>query len=496
MEKQLRRGVVAAAWLFVLSFIVLSMKRISYPFQLEWMEGGSLEHVHRLLERQPIYGPPDLEFTPFIYTPLFYYLGAVNASWLGEHLFALRIISFIASLGTLLCLFLIVRRETGDVFSGSLAAGLYAATFHLCEGWFDLARTDSLFLCLVLWASYLLRFGTSFVMRTMAGFLIFLSFFSKQVGLLACIPFLCHETLRFPKRTWGAWVGLGGSLLVSTLWMNFQTDGWYVYYCWELPRQHRWAWHMLFHFLTKDTLIPLTVAAGMALFHLSRVLNRPWRDPGWHAVCLAVGLILAALTSRLHSGGYVNVLMPAYAGIALLFGLAESNLKPVHISSQGPEKGLHRMLFVVLCMTQFLSLVYWPGAYLPSKEDRSAGRYVQAVIKDVEGETFCPGSGYLASRAGKASSVHPMALWDVLRGDVSRQAGDELVDRLKEALQTERYTAVLLQTNWLEDPLLTLLFREDLERHYKTRSRLFLDPEVFWPVAGWKTRPEVLYEPE
>ena len=40
----------------------------------------------------------------------------------------------------------------------------------------------------------------------------------------------------------------------------------------------------------------------------------------------AIGLIGSAWVSRLHTGGYANVLMPAYAAIALLAGLTYARL--------------------------------------------------------------------------------------------------------------------------------------------------------------------------
>ena len=48
---------------------VIVLLRIAYPYELDWLEGGTLDHVRRLRDGLPLYGPPDLTFTPFLYSP-------------------------------------------------------------------------------------------------------------------------------------------------------------------------------------------------------------------------------------------------------------------------------------------------------------------------------------------------------------------------------------------------------------------------------------------
>ena len=494
LEKWLRRAVFILSLGYIGCFLVVAGLRISYPFQLEWMEGGTLEHVRMILDGRPVYSSPDLEFIPFIYTPLLYFLGAVCSFVVGNTFLALRFVSFAATLGTMVCLYLFVRKETGSSFWGLLAPGLYAGSFELCGGWFDVARSDSLFLCLLLWSSYCLRFQKSFAGRTVAGFLLFLSFFSKQTGLVAGLPFLAYEMVRDPKRTWGAVLALGGSLLVSNLWMDAWTNGWYSYYCWELPGHHRWAWPMLFTFFTKDTVVPLTVAAGLGLYHLVWMFPVSWRDQRWHLPLLCLGLLGVSLGSRLHFGGYVNVLMPVYAGCAIGFGLGGQHIMG---ALEGLEREKRRRIaswVLVLSVVQFVSLAYKPWDHLPSKKDREAGERLVSLIAGVKGDVFCPGNGYLAVQAGKRSSVHQMAAQDLLRGsrdEVSRI----MIGQLRQALATRKYDGVVLGTNWFEDPRIAFFFKDVLETHYETDVRLFEDAQVFWPVTGWRTRPEVLCRP-
>ena len=44
--------------------------RLSYPLDLEWMEGGILTHALRLGRGLPLYAEPSVDFVSFLYTPL------------------------------------------------------------------------------------------------------------------------------------------------------------------------------------------------------------------------------------------------------------------------------------------------------------------------------------------------------------------------------------------------------------------------------------------
>src|SRR5437899_12451711 len=46
-------------------------RRIAYPYDLEWMEGGMLCHALRLVHGEPIYAEPSARFVSFAYMPLY-----------------------------------------------------------------------------------------------------------------------------------------------------------------------------------------------------------------------------------------------------------------------------------------------------------------------------------------------------------------------------------------------------------------------------------------
>src|SRR5439155_14413345 len=60
---------VSAAALVNLAFAI--GRRLVYPYDLEWMEGGMLCHALRVVQREPIYAEPSARFVSFAYTPLY-----------------------------------------------------------------------------------------------------------------------------------------------------------------------------------------------------------------------------------------------------------------------------------------------------------------------------------------------------------------------------------------------------------------------------------------
>jgi 4-amino-4-deoxy-L-arabinose transferase-like glycosyltransferase len=126
---------------------------MNYPFDLEWLEGATADHVQRILTGQKIYVPPSLAFTPFLYPPLYYYVSAAVSFVTGMSLLPLRLVSMASSLGCFWLVYRLVARETGRRYAGIVARGMFAATYRIGGAWLDLAR-DSLFLLLFLGAVY------------------------------------------------------------------------------------------------------------------------------------------------------------------------------------------------------------------------------------------------------------------------------------------------------------------------------------------------------
>ncbi len=473
----LERAAPLVAVLFIGLFVVVAGLRVGYPYELEWMEGGSLGHVRRVLAGEPLYVAPSLDFTPYIYTPLYYWVSAGAAALLGEGFAALRLVSTLSTLGCLCVLVLLVHRETGSGRLGLLAAGLFAATFMTAGAWFDLGRVDSLFLLLLLAGVYRARWARGTAGLAGAGLLFGLAFLTKQTALVITLPLALWALLahRGPAR-----VALVASFALvaggSTLALDALSDGWFSFYAFTLPRHHNTLPELVVLFWTADVLRPL----GLAALATAAFLAQARRDQRAFYGLLLVGLVGASYASRIHAGGYVNVLLPVYAGLAVGAALGVGALQPR--ASQLGARPRAFLSFAVL--VQFAALFESPIGQVPTAADRAAGDRLVEALREVPGDVLVLSHPHLAWRAGKPPHAQRMALYDVRRGT---SAGWEVLEaEVASAIRSRRYEAVILDVEWAWRP-------EGFETHYCPAGPVFEDPDVFWPVTGEPMRPTELY---
>ena len=75
--------VVVAAIAPIAIYLFVALRRIGYPFELEWLEGGEVEIVNRVVHGQGIYVAPSLHYVPYPYPPLVIWISAVFAKVFG-----------------------------------------------------------------------------------------------------------------------------------------------------------------------------------------------------------------------------------------------------------------------------------------------------------------------------------------------------------------------------------------------------------------------------
>ncbi|MFC2140447.1 ArnT family glycosyltransferase [Candidatus Auribacterota bacterium] len=467
---------------YLLIYLFIALLRISYPFELEWMEGGSLEQVQRILSGKNLYVAPSLRFIPFIYTPFYFYLSSLFAYLLGINFFSLRLLSFLASLASFYLIYLFVKKETNNRFFGFVALGFFLATFRISGAWFDLARVDSLFLSLLLLTFYFIRFSDSTASYILAGFSLFLSFFTKQIALLIFLPMIIYTFWYNRYRFYCLW----GTILLligcSTIVFNHFSDGWYNYYVYSLPAQHVWVSNLWAKFWTEDLLFKFSIPTLMALFYLLGQVISLDKKKSFFYFFMAAGMLGGSWISRLHSGGYYNVLFPAYALISILSGLFLA--KTFQIINQ---RQMAKISLYLLCIIQFILLRYPVKNEIPTKKDRLAGENLVAEISQLKGDLWIFHHNYLTQAAKNTSHAHRMAISDVLKGNDGR-IKETLLNEWKNIIQEKKYSTIIidLYEDWP--------FKTELEYYYKRKRVIFADTKVFWTKTGWSTRPQWIYE--
>ncbi len=478
--------IVASLWAVAL-YLFVALHRIRYPYELEWMEGGMVDHVARILHGQRIYVRPSLAFTPFVYPIVYYYVSAAAASVFGLGFLALRVVSFVSSLGTFALLAVLVRRETRSWTAAIAAVGVLAGSFPLSGGWFDLGRVDSLFLLLLIASVGIARRFQNVAGACAAAFVLTIAFHTKQSALIVAAALalaLALTSLRRALLFSGCFVA---GVTASSLWLERLHGGWYGFYTIAVVRGHAIANEMHAIFWRDEVLRPCGFAVALTLAFLlipSASLRGGARS--FYAVVLA-GLLTTAWLSRIHSGGWINVLIPAHVALAMgaAFGLhALLDAGGGLLARRGAWIG------AVLLLLQIGSLSYDPRAFIPTAADKAAGDDFLARLRQTPGDVLLTHHGYLSALAGKPTFAHHMAVIDLMRSTADAVGAKEgLRAEFEAALRTHRFSEIVIDNG--DSPFLDLI-----ERYYRDSGRWpYPSRDVFFPPSGAHIRPEVVFTP-
>jgi hypothetical protein len=482
--------VLLCALYFILIVFYIVLSRINYPFELEWMEGGSLLQVVRILARQPLYVKPSLEYIPYIYPPLYFYISSLFSILMGISFLPLRVVSFLSSVGCISLIFMFVFRETRDWFSGLIAIGFFAATFRLSGAWFDVARVDSLFLFFILWAVYIIHDHD--LKNIFIGSILFsCAFFTKQTGIFVILIMLIYSIIinlkTGLKLATLTFIWIGG---ISLLW-NYFSDGWFKFYVFDLARSHTLSFN--FEAISKLKVFkPTMLAIIIGSFFLERIKIFPFSIKliNENRSKLYIPFIITALIGiswigKVNPGGYDNVLEPGYASIAILFGLGLSEAFKI---IKDNKLYFLNIVLAFLIIYQFYLLHFPISPQIPTKQDRLAGEYILGIIRKSKGEVFIPASNYLAYLAGKGTYFNSMSMGELdgRFGQPVTNFSQSVWNEFDKAISEETFSMIILDKKSRIDPII-------FGSYYLFDHEIFTNPDDFIPVTGSDNRPESLY---
>ncbi|RCK80409.1 MAG: Glycosyl transferase, family 2 [Candidatus Ozemobacter sibiricus] len=481
------------------------LARAAWPYELEWMEGAMADLVARVQQGASLYIEPSLAFVPFIYPPLYFWLGAGLWTITGPGLPPLRCISIAAALGTTALLAWCARRETGSRFWAVVAACLFLGSFGATGFWMDLARVDAVALFLTAAGFVALRRSTPRGSGWLGGILLGAAFHAKQTAALAALPMLALGWISLAADVWlklvVGWTAMVG---LPALWGHLATQGWYTTFVLILPRLHPFEPIPPVDFLLDD-LAPWVIALMVgSSFFWYRPPNATPNNRSFHALML-VGLVGSAWLAYQHEGSYRNVLLPAAASIALLAALGGSALERLlqettHPSdrpsrnAEGSPPPVHHppwattleMALCIALIVQAWRLGFSPGPLIPDAVDRAeAARFVE-FLRQRPGSVLLPYHGWYLTLAGKPAGAHHMALCDVLR--VARpDLRDGLLADFRATLAGHRYDTIIVDEPW---------FPEVTEPSYRLEGEWAIpDERAFYPRVGMPVRPRLILVP-
>ncbi|MFK7739384.1 MAG: ArnT family glycosyltransferase [Planctomycetota bacterium] len=389
-------------------FLFAVTQRLFYPHEVEWMEGALADHAARVADGLPLYAPPSAEHVPFLYAPLLFWLGALGIHLGLDGIVALRLIATLSSIASAMLIGHWVRRDSGRVLPGLVATGMFLAGYGWLAWWFDLARNDSLFVMLCLAASYQLRYGTS-KRWLWAGLLATTALLAKQSTLM-WLPAVGLGALCLNWRV-GIYFGLTSActMAIAIGAMHLTSDGWSTFYLFEMPRHHGWVGQMKLGFWTIDmvTLLPLLV---LALLGFAIRVRKDARSALFLAM-FGCGGLLASWLSRMHVGGFDNVLMYGFSAICILGPIAVARM----------PRGRLQIAGMLLLAGQFVFLAYRAAERDPAKTLFAPESYTMAheelrtYVEAQQGPVWIPAHGHIAYRANKSTGAHGQAMFDLLQ---------------------------------------------------------------------------------
>ena len=478
--------VLVSAWP-VLRFVSTALARIGYPYDLEWCEGGTIAHIRVVLAGQHLYRQPSLEFTPYLYPPLYYYVSAIPSLVLGAGHLAPRLVSFLSILGCFTLLGRWVRDETDDPVAGMAAVGLLAATYQITGYWFELARVDALFLLFVFASFTLARRAQGRNGAVGVGVLLAAACFTKQLGIPLSIPVLLLLLLRSFRLAVIAAVTTGALVVATATAFNLSTHGWFLYYTLDLPSRHEIQWSRFWPsaqtFFLSST-FPMTLG-GLSLLGGLGFGRHSWKRWLFHAAFVSLACATSFLPF-LKSGGYPNGLIPAYAALALASGIAISRLRRGRDSALG-SVGPQLLVCAVLAL-QFHVLDYVPKDALPSSDDLEGNRVVMERLERLPKPLFVTGSSFYTMTAGdQPIMTDTMGLIDIFKGGGPQS--EQLKGVLSDAIRQHRFKTIVLDrvAGFLPEEFVDLIRRE-----YRPNGSVLhgLPPDVIWQKSGASLRPD------
>ena len=394
-------SVAAAGW-----FAYAVSRRLPYPHELEWMEGALADHAARVADGLPLYCEPSAEHVPFLYSPLLFWLGGLGMSLGVDGVIALRSIACGFSVGCAMLIGHWVRVESGKLVPGLVATGMFLAGYGWLAWWFDLARNDSLFVFLALASAYQLRHGGG--RRWLwAAMLATAALLAKQSALM-WLPAVGVGCLCWDWRVALKYGLTCAVMMVASLGLlHLTTNGWSTFYLLEMPSLHGVVGDRKLGFWTEDV-VPMSPLLLLGLIGFVTRIRSDARAALYLAAVGSGGLLTSYL-SRMHVGGFDNVMMYGFAGGCVLAGVAAA----------APLRSL-RAAAPALLLVQFAwlgSSAYARGdaTLFPSAAHARAHEQLREVVRNQDGAVWIPGHGHITYREGKGTGAHGQAIFDVLQ---------------------------------------------------------------------------------
>lgn len=455
--------------------------RVGAPFDLEWMEGGTLITGLRASQGLPFYTEPGLDYVPFIYPPLYaWILGALaHVAPLGYALG--RSVSIVCAVLASGALAFAAWREGARPALALACAGLFWSCYAEGGTFYDLVRTDALAIALLGWALALSR-GESKAETIAGGLVLAVAFAAKHHAAAFGIPIALGLWLRDGWRRAALFaVASAVPALLFTIAMQVASGGLFLTYLLEVPAHHGMAMDRLLPNVKNGRVygaqaelfraLPLATVAGL-------LFAKWWPNRAYWLGVSLTGLLVASLM-RGHQGGFLNVLIPTMWIQSIFPALVHGALDRVPRLANWRAWAPH--LAAVLAGVQL-----WQGQddlsrYVPRPGDAANAARLVEELRALPEPMLVPHAPWLPVLAGKQPSLALIALWDIDHNGGPFKAD---VRKVKKAIAAKRWKTVVT-------PDADLGY--GLADHYVVAKRIASGPPT---RTGWNVRLRRVWAPK
>jgi len=402
------------AWLL---FLGLALRRVGHPLELGNLEGVIMDHVVRIAHGRPIYVEPSLEFIPLAYTPLYPLVVAPLARWWGPAFWEGRLIALLATLGLAAIILVVIARETRSRTLALAGSAIFLMGFGITRGCYDLVQPNSLMMLLAFAGLATLRFTRGAAGAALSALLIALGFFTKQhvlcFGAAALIHLAWNDRRRLMPFALGLALFAGGGFLLLDRWLG----PWFSFYVWDVPRHwSQLSTGRLLQYLAGSLLGALGASSVPALLALA-LPGRPWRGATGLWWWAALGGVATGLLASLDPYVYLHNVMPTVVSLAVLGPIALDRLAAALWPTR---RGAGLAVAGLLITLQFVPLLFPARTSLPRAGSAAAREPFLARLKGIAGPAMVPFHGFYGWSTGHGSSLHVLALDDVIRARGNR----------------------------------------------------------------------------
>lgn len=412
----MRTLIIVLSTAFIFLFLFLSVKRLSYPGELEWMEGSIVEHAERVYNHEQLYTAPSVDFVNWLYPPLYYYATAAMMNITGVEYLAGRLVSFISIIVVYLLAAAIVQRYTNNWLLSLVAAGMIAASYHWTGYSYDIARLDSLHILLILCGVALLQDPKALGKIALSAVCFSLAFFTKQQAVYYFIPAAVWLFVT-QKRSL---IVFGAASLISfalgSWYLIAENGGWYWFYVYTVPA----AKASSFLFWRVPMIVPeylgsaWTVGTLLVGIWIYLLRERFRQFSTTYQFCLLVFYGMSVLQLAFHIGdglSYKNIAAPYAVFFAIVVPIAAQQL----LRMNEARKFVHNAIYISVA-AQLLIMLYnplsQPLVFIKPWHEQVYHEFIEE-IRQIPGSVRFAEHTFLPRQAGKKSYANELALYDV-----------------------------------------------------------------------------------